>query len=91
MPALGELVEVNELGVRLLRPTPRGGIELVRKDTHSNRDTGDAFDIEKPDFAKGLPIETGARKRRVRQPGDRDVVEDVVARQARGFAAARSL
>src|SRR5882724_2093492 len=27
-------------------------------------------------------IETGARKRRVRQPGDCDVVEDVVAREA---------
>jgi hypothetical protein len=26
--------------------------------------------------------QTGARKRRVRQPGDRDVVEDVVAREA---------
>ena len=36
--------------------------------------------VEIPEFV--LPIETGARKRRVRQPGDRDVVEDVVAREA---------
>jgi hypothetical protein len=44
------------------------------------------FGIEKPEFAPILPIETGARKRRVRQPGDRDVVEDVVARETFGFS-----
>ena len=37
----------------------------------------------RPEFP---PIETGARKRRVRQPGERDVVEDVVAREAGGFS-----
>jgi hypothetical protein len=33
-----------------------------------------------------LPIETGNRKRRVRQPGNRDVVEDVVVRETFGLA-----
>ena len=33
-----------------------------------------------------LPIETRTRKGRVRQPGDRDVVEDVVAREALGLS-----
>ena len=80
MPAFVDPVVMNELGIRPLCPTPRGWIEFVREDAHGNRD-GDAFRIEIP-FAPILPIETGARKRRVRQPGNRDVVEDVVAREA---------
>src|ERR1700687_4877370 len=71
---------MDQLGKRAFCPAPRGWIELVREDAHSNRD-GDAFGIEIP-FTPILPIETGARKRRVCQPGDRDVVEDVVAREA---------
>ena len=75
---------MDEFGICLLCPAPRGRIEFVREDAHGNRD-GDAFGIEIPEFAPILPIETGAGKRRVRQPGDRDVVEDVVAREAFGF------
>jgi hypothetical protein len=37
---------MNEFGIRLLCPTPRGLIELVRKGAHGDRD-GDVFDIEK--------------------------------------------
>ena len=85
MPALRELVEMNEFGIRPLRPTPRSGIELVRKDAHGNGN-GDAFGIELPEFAPNLPIEPGAGNRRVRQPGDRDVVENVVASEALGLA-----
>ena len=80
MPAFVELVVMDQFGIRPLCPAPRGWIEFVRKDAHGNRD-GDAFGIEIP-FAPVFPVETGARKRRVRQPGDRDVVEDVVAREA---------
>src|SRR6476646_1478003 len=72
---------MDEFGICPLCPTPRGGIEFVRKDAHGNGD-GNAFDIEKTDFAKPLPIETAAGNRRVRQPCDRDVVEDVVARES---------
>src|ERR1700681_3516264 len=77
-------VLVNEFGIRTLCPAPRGWIEFVREDAHGTRD-GDAFRIEIP-FARLLPIETSARKRCVRQPGDRDVVEDVVAREAFGLS-----
>src|ERR1700693_239910 len=75
---------MDQLGKRGLGPAPWGRIELVRKDAYGNRD-GDAFGIEIP-FPPILPIETGAGKRRVRQPGDRDVVEDVVAREALGLS-----
>ena len=79
---------MDQFGIRLLCPAPRSWIEFVREDAHGNRD-GDAFGIEKAEFAPILPIETGAGKRRVRQPGDRDVVEDVVAREAFGFSRQR--
>ena len=80
MPAFLNPVVVDQFGIRPLCPGPRGWIEFVREDAHGNRD-GDAFGIEIP-FAPIFPVKTGARKRRVRQPGDRDVVEDVVAREA---------
>src|ERR1700726_220944 len=82
--ALAELVIVDQLGIGALGPAPRSRIEFVREDAHGDRD-GDAFRIEVP-FAPILPIETSARKRCVRQPGDRDVVENVVAREAFGFS-----
>jgi hypothetical protein len=76
---------MNEFGIRPLRPAPWRRIELVREDAHRNR-YGDAFGIEISEFAPNLPIETGARKRRIRQPSDRDVVEDVISREALGFS-----
>ena len=79
VPAFLKLVEVDQLGKRPFGPTPRGWIQLVREDAQGHRDR-DAFGIEIPEFV--LPIETGARKRRVGQPGDCNVVEDVVAREA---------
>ena len=80
------LVVMDEFGKRPLCPAPRGWIEFVREDARGNRDGDAAFGIEKPEFAPILTVETGARKRRVRQPGDRDVVEDVVAREALGLS-----
>src|SRR5882757_9930085 len=79
MPAFLNLVVMNNFGIHSLSPAQRGWIEFVREDAHGNRD-GHAFGGEIPEFV--LPIETRAGKRRVRQPGDRDVVEDVVAREA---------
>ena len=81
MPALAHLVVMDQFGKRPLCPAPRGWIEFVREDAHGSRD-GDAFGIEIPEFAPILPVQTGARKCRLRQPGDRDVVKDVVAREA---------
>ena len=84
MPAFVELVVMDEFGIGTLRPTPRRRIELVGKDAHGNRD-GNSLGVEIPEFPPILPIETGPGKRRVRQPGERDVVEDVVAREALGL------
>src|SRR5689334_3238898 len=76
--ALREPVVMDQFGICALRPAPRRGIEFVREDAHRHRDR-DALDVEKTVSPK-LPIETTARDRRVRQPGDRDVVEDIISR-----------
>jgi hypothetical protein len=81
--AFVELVVMDEFGIRPLGPTPRGLIELVRKGAHGNRD-GDVFRAEKGELV--FPIETGSGKRRVRQPSDRDVVEDIVPGEAGSFS-----
>jgi hypothetical protein len=83
VPALVELIVMDEFGIRPLRPTPRGLIELVRKCAHGSRD-GNAFDTEKAELV--LPVETGPGNRRVRQPGKRDVVEDIVPGEAGSFS-----
>ena len=82
MSALWQAIVMDQFGIRLFCPTPWGRIEFVREDAHGNRD-GDPFGIEIP-LSQNTPIETGAGNRRVRQPGDRDVVEDVVAGEALG-------
>ena len=63
MTAFVELVVVDEIGIRPLRPAPWSRIEFVREDAHGDRD-GDALSIENP-LPPILPVETGARKRRV--------------------------
>src|ERR1700737_4606985 len=75
VPALRDLVVMDQFGIRLLCPALRSRIELVGKHTHGYRN-GDALRVEVPTFAPVLPIETGPGERRVRQPSDRDVVED---------------
>ena len=74
---------MDQFGIRLLCPALGGWIKLVREDAHGNWNL-DAFDIEKTEFTPVLPIETGAGYARVRQPSDRDIVEDVVASEAFG-------
>ena len=76
---------MDEFRERLLRPTSRSRIKLVRKHAHSNRD-GDALGVEISKLPPVLPIEASARKRRVGEPGDRDVVENIVARVAFRFS-----
>src|SRR5262245_6980823 len=87
MAALLGAAVMNELGVGPLRPAPRRLILLPRKDGHRHRDL-DALDVE--EAALVLPIKTGRGDRGVRQPVERDVVADIVARQlcrgARGAA-----
>ena len=83
MSAFRDLVIVDEFRIRLLGPALRGWIEFVWEDAHRSRDSN-AFGAEKPNLAPIFPIQAGGRKGRVRQPRDRDVVEDVVAREAFG-------
>src|SRR5439155_14085380 len=83
MPALVELVVVDEVGIGLLRPTPRHLIELVRKDAYGYGD-GDALWVEEAELV--FPIEASRRDPRVRQPVVGDVVENVVSGKALGLS-----
>ena len=82
MAAFVELVVVDELGIRALRPTSRGWVDLVGKDAHGNGNA-DVFRGEKGELV--LLIQPSRRDPRVGQPVERDVVEDVVAREALGL------
>src|SRR4051812_38605302 len=78
-----EPVVINELWICLFRPAPRGLIELVWKGADAGGD-GNVLRREERQFA--LPVETSRGDLRVRQPIERDVVEDVVPCQALGLA-----
>src|SRR5438445_3934318 len=80
VPALVELVVMDEPGIRPLRPAPRCRDDLVRKEAHGNRD-GDVLGT-KVGLRESLPIKTSRRDCRVRQPEERGVVEHVVSREA---------
>ena len=79
MPAPLELVVVDELAVGALCPTPRALVELIGKRAHGDWD-GDASDVE--ESTRVFPVQARRRDPRVRQPIHRDVLEDVVAREA---------
>jgi hypothetical protein len=83
VPALFELVVVDEFGIRALCPTLRRWTDLVGKDAHGNRD-GDGLDAQIRKLI--LPVKTRPGKRRVRQPRERDVVEDVVSCETGRFS-----
>src|SRR5687768_6173651 len=80
MPAFVVGVEEDEIGIRLFRPAPGSGIELVGEDADDNRE-GHAFDVEIP-LAPVLPVEPATGNRRIGEPRERNVVEDVVAGHA---------
>src|SRR5262249_2898917 len=61
------------VGIRALSPAPRGLIELVGKVAHGKRNR-DVLGVEEIRLA--LPIETSSRNPGVRQPVERDVVEE---------------
>src|SRR5215217_5567989 len=71
---------MDEFGIGLLCPAPRGPDLLVRKDAHRNRD-GDVLGSE-VGLGEPLPIKTSRRDRRVRQPEERGVVEHIVPGKA---------
>src|SRR5467141_3467329 len=76
MVALADFVEVNELAVGFLGPTPRRLIELSREDAHGGRNRY-ALDVEEAELV--LPVETTRGNPGVRHPGERAVVEDLVS------------
>src|SRR5688572_17760639 len=75
MTALGKLVEVDEILVGALGPAPRSLVHLFREDADGGRN-GDVVVVE--EGALVFHIETSAGHARVRQPAERDVVEDVI-------------
>jgi hypothetical protein len=78
-----DLVEVNEVGIGPFGPAPRRLILLARKDAHGNRN-GDALGVEEATLV--FPVETRRGDPGVREPVDRDVVEDLRTRQFAGGA-----
>jgi len=81
--ALRDLVVVEEFGIGALSPAARRLVLLAGKDAHRHGD-GDALGVE--EAALVLPVETGRRDPRLRQPIERDVVEDLVTGQFAGVA-----
>src|SRR5438132_13394790 len=74
---------MDEFGIRFLYPAPRSGVDLIGINADGNRD-GDVLRGEKGKLV--FPIQTSRRDRRVRQPVEGDVVENVVSRKALGLA-----
>src|SRR5918993_3407458 len=67
VPALVELVVMDEPGIRPLHPAPRRREDVVRKDAYRNRD-GDVLRVKERNLlVGGLPIETSRGDCRVRQ------------------------
>src|ERR1700742_2502139 len=82
MTASVELVVINEFGISPFRPAARRRIDFVGEGAHGDRDR-DAPDVEEPSprrNPRGVPVEPRRGDRGVRQPIERDVVEDVVPR-----------
>ena len=78
-PAFGQAVAVDEVGIRLLCPAPRRRVELVGKDAHGSRQLH-AFRGKESELA--FPVQASRGNGGVRQPIERDIVEDVLSRQS---------
>src|SRR3954463_10798294 len=76
VPALVELVVMDEPGIRPLRPAPRRRDDVVGKNAYRNRD-GDVLGAQ-VGLREPLPIKTRRGDGRVRQPEERGVVEHIV-------------
>src|ERR1700675_1637867 len=74
---------MDEFGICFLYPAPRSGVDLIGINADGNRD-GDVLRGEKGKLV--FPIQTSRRDRRVRQPIEGDVVENVILRKALGLA-----
>src|SRR5688500_6000311 len=83
MAALLGLVVVDEIRIRPNRPTFGSLKQLVRKGAHSDRDS-DVLRREIVQFV--LPVETRTGDGGLRQPGDGNVIENVVSGEASGLS-----
>ena len=78
MAALFGSVVIDQLGISLFGPAPLSLILFAGEDRHRHRN-GDTLGVEKATLV--LPIKTRRRDPRVRQPIQRDVIEDLIPRQ----------
>src|SRR6516165_9477151 len=87
MGTLGETIVVDELRISLLSPTLRCLVNLFGEGAYGDRDL-DASRVEETSrqIVGGVPVEACRGDRGVRQPVQRDVVEDIVPRQPFGLA-----
>jgi len=82
-PSVEPVVMDEVVGIRAFGPAPRGLIELVGEDADGERNR-DGLGVEEVRLV--LPVEASRRNPGVRQPVQRDVVEDVVSGEgARGL------
>ncbi len=89
VPALVDLVEIDEIRVDLLGPAARGREDLAgeRGEADRERDLRGGLAGCESGGPSGLPVRPGRRCPGARQPVQRDVVEDVVPGEiARGLA-----
>src|ERR1700675_876271 len=74
---------MDEFGICFLYPAPRSSVDLIGINADGNRN-GDVLGGEKGKLVS--QIQTSRRDRRVRQPVEGDVVENVISRKALGLA-----
>src|SRR5690349_22668967 len=81
--AVVDFVEVDEVAVRARGPALRRAVDLARKYRYGDRDRDVRRLLRRGVQHRGgvLPVEPRGRDRAVRQPVERDVVEDRVARE----------
>src|SRR5689334_22152672 len=87
--ALVHLVEVDDVGVRLLDPAARGTPDLPgeRREADRNRDRRWSLAVLTSIFLSFFPVRACSRRPGACQPIQRDVVDDVVPREiARGLS-----
>src|SRR5262245_23152261 len=82
MSAFLDLVPVDELLEGLLSPAARSAVDLPGKDCHRNRHLRDLHRVERPaPSLRGVPVGPRRRSAGVREPIERDVVEDLISRE----------
>src|SRR5437879_2114267 len=74
--------------IRALSPTPRSLVQLVGKDAYG-KGNGDLLGVE--ELRLVLPVQTSRGDPCVRQPVERDVVENVVSREVARQASLKGL